>query len=98
MKEGWILFLPLIIPGAMVPIMAQSQGYQTESKAPAAQSTAKPADSGNGEQIFKQNCARCHDAPQSFSPRISGTVIRHMRVRASLSVSDERQILKFLNP
>ena len=51
-----------------------------------------------GDRIFQQNCSRCHNAPEGFSPRISGTVIRHMRVRASLSKHDEEQLLHFLNP
>ena len=51
-----------------------------------------------GGRKFKQNCSRCHESPQSMPPRISGTVLRHMRVRASLSEQDERDILKFLNP
>jgi cytochrome c5 len=51
-----------------------------------------------GERIFQQQCSRCHSAPESFSQRISGTIIRHMRVRASLSQSDEEKLLRFLNP
>lgn len=51
-----------------------------------------------GETAFKQNCSRCHEAPQGFSSRISGTILRHMRVRASLSAQEERDILRFLNP
>jgi cytochrome c5 len=54
--------------------------------------------SSDGDRVFKQNCSRCHNAPQSFPPQISGTVIRHMRVRASLSREDEQTLLKFLNP
>ena len=54
--------------------------------------------SSDGERVFKQNCSRCHNAPQSFPPQISGSVIRHMRVRASLSREDEQKLLKFLNP
>ena len=53
---------------------------------------------GEGERIFEQNCSRCHTAPESFSPRISGTIVRHMRVRASLSQHDEQELLRFLNP
>ncbi len=52
----------------------------------------------DGERKFAQNCGRCHNAPESFSPHISGTIIRHMRVRASLSKQDEQEILHFLNP
>ena len=51
-----------------------------------------------GEAVFKQNCVRCHTAPQGFSSHISGTIVRHMRVRASLSREDERALLRFLNP
>lgn len=51
-----------------------------------------------GERLFEQNCSRCHAAPDGFSPRISGTILRHMRVRASLSRHDEEEILRFLNP
>lgn len=51
-----------------------------------------------GERVFKQNCSRCHTAPEGFSPRIAGTIIRHMRVRASLSQQDERALMRYLNP
>jgi cytochrome c5 len=57
-----------------------------------------PAATSDGERVFQQNCSRCHNAPQSFSPRISYAVIRHMRVRASLSAADEKALLKFMNP
>jgi cytochrome c5 len=51
-----------------------------------------------GQRIFEQNCSRCHNAPEGFSPNISGTIVRHMRVRASLSQHDEQELLRFLNP
>jgi cytochrome c5 len=50
------------------------------------------------EHAFQANCSRCHSAPEGFSPRITGTVVRHMRVRANLSADDERLILSYLNP
>ena len=52
----------------------------------------------DGQVVFEQNCSRCHNAPQGFSPRISGTVVRHMRVRAGLSAGDEKALLRFFNP
>jgi cytochrome c5 len=51
-----------------------------------------------GERVFQQNCSRCHNAPEGFSPRISGTIVRHMRIRASLSEHDEEELLRFFNP
>jgi mono/diheme cytochrome c family protein len=52
----------------------------------------------HGERVFQQNCSRCHNAPQGFPPQISGTILRHMRVRASLTAADENALLQFLNP
>jgi cytochrome c5 len=54
--------------------------------------------SNRGEQVFHQNCYRCHQEPRGFSPSISGTIAKHMRVRASLSDEDYKALLKFLNP
>jgi hypothetical protein len=51
-----------------------------------------------GARIFQQNCSRCHWAPDGFSSHISGTIVRHMRVRASLSQHDAEALLRFLNP
>jgi cytochrome c5 len=69
-------------------------GTQQQTKGNAVQ-VAKHRD---GQQVFEQNCSRCHNAPQGFSPRISGTVTKHMRVRAGLSSEDEKALLRFLNP
>jgi cytochrome c5 len=57
-----------------------------------------PSQADDGEHVFQQQCSRCHNTPEGFSPRISGTIVRHMRVRASLSQSDEQKLLRFLNP
>jgi cytochrome c5 len=51
-----------------------------------------------GQRKFEANCGRCHSAPEQLSPSITGTVVRHMRVRASLSAQDEKDVLKFLAP
>jgi cytochrome c5 len=65
-------------------------------------STAQPSTTtvaqDPGERKFQANCNRCHNAPEQISPRIAGTVVRHMRVRASLSAEDERDILRYLAP
>jgi mono/diheme cytochrome c family protein len=52
----------------------------------------------NGQRIFEQNCSRCHNPPDGFSPRISGTVVRHMRARANLSAADMKTLMKFFHP
>jgi cytochrome c5 len=51
-----------------------------------------------GDEVFKANCSRCHMPPMAISPRITGTVIMHMRTRARLSRQDEQLLLKFMAP
>ena len=49
-----------------------------------------------GEKRFHANCGRCHIAPQKFPPRMMGTVLRHMRVRATITDEDRRLILFYM--
>jgi mono/diheme cytochrome c family protein len=49
-----------------------------------------------GEQRFRANCGRCHAAPLKFPPRIMGTILRHMRVRATITDEDRRLILFYM--
>jgi cytochrome c5 len=51
-----------------------------------------------GQQVFNQNCSRCHETPEGFSPHISGAIAKHMRVRAGVGDEDYKALLKFLNP
>ena len=81
---------------ALAQAAPQNQPPATGSKNHAAAHTAQHEDEGT--RIFQQNCSRCHNTPEGFSPSISGTVARHMRVRASLSKHDEEALLRFLNP
>ena len=82
----------------LTPFVVQDHAPATpaDKKPPVAQ--ASPQHEDDGERIFQQNCSRCHNAPEGFSPRISGTIVRHMRVRASLSKHDEEELLHFFNP
>jgi hypothetical protein len=49
-----------------------------------------------GEQRFHANCGRCHNAPQKFPPRMMSTILRHMRVRATITAEDRRLILFYM--
>lgn len=86
---------------AALPLLSQSSNSPTKPASntqSARKSNSRATPERDGEQKFKQNCSRCHQAPEGFPPHISGTIVRHMRVRASLSEQDERDILRFLNP
>ncbi len=50
-----------------------------------------------GEKRFRANCGRCHAAPPKFAPRMTATIVRHMRVRATLSDEDVRLILRYMS-
>ena len=49
-----------------------------------------------GEKSFHANCGRCHAAPPKFSPRMTATIIRHMRVRATITEQEMRSILHYM--
>lgn len=49
-----------------------------------------------GEKRFRTNCGRCHQAPHKFVPRTMATIIRHMRVRATITDEDMRLILRYM--
>ena len=49
-----------------------------------------------GEQRFRANCSRCHVAPHKFPPRMMATIVRHMRVRATITDEDMRLVLFYM--
>jgi mono/diheme cytochrome c family protein len=49
-----------------------------------------------GEKRFRANCGRCHAAPQKFPPRMMATIVRHMRVRATITDDDMRLVLFYM--
>ena len=49
-----------------------------------------------GEKRFATNCGRCDQSPHHFPPRMMATIIRHMRVRATITDEDMRLILRYL--
>jgi cytochrome c5 len=92
-----VLLAPLVLTGQSNATTDQQTPDKTavHSQSATHKSAQPPSE---GERIFAQNCSRCHNAPDGFSPRISGTVVRHMRVRAQLSQHDEQELLRFFNP
>jgi cytochrome c5 len=94
------LLLALVVLAAS-PMLSQTalQDHPRTTRPAKKQPVAAHAQQQNeGEHIFQANCTRCHNTPDGFSPHISGTIVRHMRVRASLSRHDEQELLRFFNP
>jgi mono/diheme cytochrome c family protein len=86
-------FFPLILLMAM-----GSPAQDAKPRNPPAKPHAVHGAERDGQQVFEQNCSRCHAAPQGFPSHISGTIVLHMRVRAGISAQDEKALLRFFNP
>jgi mono/diheme cytochrome c family protein len=88
----------LLLVGTLVSLCAA--GSAPAKKDASAVSVVAPADAQamrvQGEQRFRANCGRCHAAPQKFPPRMMGTVLRHMRVRALITAEDARLVLVYM--
>jgi cytochrome c5 len=91
-----VLILTSISTLTLVAQQSSAPAKLPAKKTGTSKQSVQPQDEGS--KIFQQQCSRCHTAPDGFSPRISGTVLRHMRVRASLSQHDEQELLRFFNP
>jgi mono/diheme cytochrome c family protein len=84
---------------AVASAKTRDNGSKDETGKPAATSQSTQHDQDmrvEGEKRFHSNCSRCHAAPPKFPPRMMGTIVRHMRVRAMLTDDDMRYILKYM--
>jgi len=99
MKNSFLWALPAAL-GALVLTSSLFAGSPSAKKEAEASAVVHPSDSDNlrieGEKRFHANCGRCHAAPQKFPPRMMGTVLRHMRVRATITDEDRRLILFYM--
>ena len=93
-----VLPLAIFVLGSLLAWAQAATSGQSAAQASSSPAQAKPAATNPGERVFQANCGRCHNPPEQLSPRIVGTVLRHMRERALLSAQDERDLLKFLAP
>jgi cytochrome c5 len=94
-----MIAVALIAAGLWFPGCQLFAGDNTDKQV-AAPAAARPHENTpkGGEQVFMENCSRCHRPPMTISPRITGTVVMHMRVRAKLSREDEQALLRYLAP
>jgi mono/diheme cytochrome c family protein len=76
---------------------ASSQAKSGTSNLPVAR-TSDEADAMRveGERRFRANCGRCHAAPHKFPPRMMATIVRHMRVRSTITDEDMRLVLFYM--
>jgi mono/diheme cytochrome c family protein len=88
---GGVLAIASVVWGAA------SSGKNDGTAVPATRSpVAADAMRVEGERRFRSNCGRCHAAPQKFPPRMMGTIVRHMRVRATITDEDMNLVLYYM--
>jgi hypothetical protein len=80
----------------LTPLAASSNRKETSATTSVVSSTDGDTMRVQGEQRFRANCGRCHAAPQKFPPRAMATILRHMRVRATLTDEDMRLVLFYM--
>jgi mono/diheme cytochrome c family protein len=95
----WITLPALFVLTLATSMFAGSPSSKKDASA-AAVGVVQPSDADSmrveGEKRFHSNCGRCHAAPQKFPPRMMATVLRHMRVRATITDDDRRLILFYM--
>ncbi len=96
-KLRWRAFAAL---GTLALTSSLFAGSTSAKKEASEAAVVNASDAGSmrieGEKRFHANCGRCHAAPQKFPPRMMGTVLRHMRVRATITDEDRRLILFYM--
>jgi cytochrome c5 len=103
MKIKFLLAAFLVASALSLGLMANasSGGKDTvkDSPAPAVSSEQSVQNENThfeGEKRFRSNCGRCHTAPPKFPPRMMATIVRHMRVRATITQQDMHLILRYM--
>ena len=94
MKRSLVFFFVLAV--GISAFAGYSNKKEPSVVTPAVHATDADTMRALGEQRFRANCGRCHAAPQKFPPRAMSTVLRHMRVRATITDEDMRLVLFYM--
>ena len=101
MKSKIMLFAGILMLAAAVFAADSPKSSNTTADPAAVQTTTASAERNSeeraeGEKRFRSNCSSCHAAPHKFPPRMMATIVRHMRVRATITDADMRYILAYM--
>jgi mono/diheme cytochrome c family protein len=109
-KRNILACLSVMIVGAVLCAAGQEQTKVEDTKVSSASADAAPSSTlgslkpvhkvtysrFEGEKRYRANCGRCHMAPHKFPPRMMATIVRHMRVRATITDEDMHYILRYM--
>jgi hypothetical protein len=98
MKTKITILTAVLMSVSVVYAAAPPRKSESKSTNPPAVHSGTEADAMllHGEQRFRANCGRYHAAPQKFPPRMMATIVRHMRVRATITDEDMRLVLFYM--
>ena len=104
MKIRYALAGCFLLSAMSLGLVANASSGSKVSPKDSSPAAAAPADQAaqnesmhlEGERRFRANCARCHAAPPKFPPRMMTTIVRHMRVRATITDQDMHLILRYM--
>jgi len=102
MKIKFLLAGFLVASALSLGLMANASSSKDAAKDSAAPTVSAEQSALNetmhveGEKRFRSNCGRCHTAPPKFPARMMATIVRHMRVRATITEQDMRLILRYM--
>jgi cytochrome c5 len=86
-------------------LLAGCANQTTGEKSSGASATTQPSNASatvsaapSGAQLWADNCSRCHNIrpPQSYNDAQWEAVGMHMRLRANLTGTEQREITRFL--
>ena len=99
--RGFSIFAALVgaalIAGCANQNKSDGSGSAAAGSEPA-QASASASAAPGGAQLWADNCSRCHNMrpPQSYSDSQWQAVVMHMRLRANLTGTEQREITQFL--
>lgn len=110
MKTKICVVLLLILGLALLTLVAAQTSNSAGTNAAPAQQNSSSASQQKTEKskkvhlppnfsaddVYKQNCTRCHSEVPKLDPKRTNTIVRHMRVRGNLTKDEADAILKYL--
>lgn len=102
MKLRHAIAATFMLAALSLALVGIARAGDKDSSSPSATTNANHATQDDplrleGEKRFHANCGRCHAAPPKFPSRMMATIIRHMRVRATITNDDMRLILHYMS-
>ena len=96
-RRIWI-FAGLVGTALVVGCADQNKTASSDKASPATAPVMASSAGAGGAQLWADNCSRCHNIrpPQSYSDTQWEAVVMHMRLRANLTGTEQREITRFL--